>query len=201
MIEIILRDDITSYKSKPFFGMSGRQLVVLLIVIAILGIEIWLLYFLLQVPTDIGGFIIVATGAGIGYIGLSERDGIALTKLLIPEYRYHSRPSMAEHCPPDVAIYAPSEKDAGNDPWVVRIDEVETDPKKATKIAKAEAKLAKNDSEFVDEEGLCISAKKARAQRGIKAITNKQKKTEKQKKHKSSEKHESTKPSESEECA
>lgn len=195
MIEIILRDDITSYKSKPFFGMSGRQLVVLLIVIAILGIEIWLLYFLLHVPTDLGGFIIVATGAAIGYIGLSERDGIALTKLLIPEYRYRSRPNMAEHCPPDVAIYAPSEKDAGSDPWVVRIEETETDPKKANKVAKAEAKLAKNDSEFVDEEGFCISAKKARAQRGIKTITNKQKK------HKSSEKRESKETTESKECA
>lgn len=201
MIEIILRDDITSYKSKPFFGMSGRQLVVLLIVIAILGIEIWLLYFLLHVPTDLGGFIIVATGAAIGYIGLSERDGIALTKLLIPEYRYRSRPNMAEHCPPDVAIYAPSEKEAGSDPWIVRIEETETDPKKANKIAKAEAKLAKNDSEFVDEEGFCISAKKARAQRGIKTIMNKQKKTSKQKKHKHSEKRESKETTESKECA
>lgn len=180
MIEIILRDDITSYKSKPFFGMSGRQLIVLLIVLAVLGLEIWFLYFLLNVPTDIGGLFLVATGVGIGYVGLSERDGIALTKLLIPEYRYRNRPNTAEHRPPDVVIYAPSDSDRSKDPWVIQLEEEVSDPKVAKKEAKKEVKLAKRDSEFIDEEGHCISAKKARQLRNIK-LSNKAIKTKKEK--------------------
>lgn len=167
MIEIILRDDITSYKAKPFFGMSGRQLLVLLIVCAVIAFEIWLLYFVLNVPTDIGGLFLVATGVGIGYVGLKEKDGIALTKLLIPEFRYRNRPVTAEHCPPDVAIYAPSNAELVPDPWIEKVEIKETDPKQAKKQAKLDHKLAKRDSEFIGADGECVSAKQARIERGI----------------------------------
>lgn len=168
MIEILLREDITAYKSKPFFGMSLRQLAVVAIVVITSIAEGYFLLVLLHLPTDIGGLFIVATAVGIAYIGLREQDGIPLTKLLLPMWRAFTRPTTCEHCVPDVVVSGPSARKLPKDPWLKHEVVLEPRTKQEAKQVKREVKLAKRDSEFIGADGLSIKPSKARKERGIK---------------------------------
>ena len=76
MIEIVLRKDIRHYEPKPFFGLTARQLAS---IVAVIGVSIGsyvLLSVVLGMPTTFAGWIVMALGGSIGFIGLGKVNGL-----------------------------------------------------------------------------------------------------------------------------
>lgn len=76
MIEIVLRRDIAEYEPRPFFGFTGRQILTAAVVAVVACGSYALLYFALGVPASICGYIALALGAGIGFLGFGRVRGL-----------------------------------------------------------------------------------------------------------------------------
>ena len=71
MIEIVLREDIESYEPSAFFGMTRRQLVMLLIGIVFVG-GTATCGVLVGVPVPHLGWVLIVEGLLIGFIGIKR---------------------------------------------------------------------------------------------------------------------------------
>lgn len=76
MIEIVLRRDIAEYEPKPFFGFTGRQILTAALVAVVAFGSYALLYFILDVPASICGYVALFLGAGIGFLGFGRVRGL-----------------------------------------------------------------------------------------------------------------------------
>lgn len=104
MIEVILRDDITEYKPRHFFGMTTRQAAVLGVAGVAALLEGVAFYMLLGLPLQVGGIFIVATAAAVTFLGLGKKDGVYMTRQIVPMIRYYLRPDTAAHVMPEVVL-------------------------------------------------------------------------------------------------
>lgn len=112
MIEIVLRKDIRNYEPKPFFGLTARQLVSIIAVIASSIGSYVLLAIVLGMPTTFAGWIVMAVGGSIGFVGLGKINGLKPEEWLRlrrmetaqPQTMTYQRPCFAKRVEEPVAL-------------------------------------------------------------------------------------------------
>lgn len=82
MIEIILRDDIDNYEPSAFFGMTRRQLVMLLIGVVLVGGTTGI-GIALGVSVPHLGWVLIVEGILIGYIGIKKFGKLPVEKYAV----------------------------------------------------------------------------------------------------------------------
>lgn len=142
MIEIILREDVSNYETKPLFGFTYRQAGAVA-VCAVVSYFVWIGLTSIGVPVPIIGFIIVALGVIIACCFLVKIQGMYANKRLPILLKYNKRPKtvFAQNA---VYIYDKPQQE------------------KSKKELKQEAKLRKQalkESEFCDKDGRGVSRK------------------------------------------
>ncbi len=150
MIEIILRDDVSSYETKPLFGFTYRQGAAIAVT-AILAYLVFMGLSALGVPIPIIGLVIICIGIIVAACFLIKIQGMYANKRLPILLTYRKRPQTVFT---QNAIYVSRNKEV-----------------KTKKELKQEAKLKKQalkETEFytvvgIDEMGLevgkCVSKK------------------------------------------
>jgi len=89
-IQAPIRKEITEYKSKLFFGLSGRQLL-----FSVLGLCLGIgSYILLNkvLGTEFAGYVVIALVAPLFAIGFIKIDGEPFERYLIKLYKYSFYP-------------------------------------------------------------------------------------------------------------
>ena len=143
MIEIILREDVSSYETKPLFGFSYRQ-VGAVAAAAVIAVVLWNILTPAGVSVEITGLLILLLGAIAAACFLVKIQGMYGTKRLPILLNYYLRPKtvFAQNC-------------------VFRGQKREKEMSKKEKAdKKREQTKAKHETEFCGTEGECVSAKK-----------------------------------------
>ena len=154
MIEIILRDDVSKYETKPLFGFSYRQVLAFVCAVAI-GYVIWVGLSALKVPYELIGLVIIAAAALVGACFMAKIQGMYGSKRLpiLLDYRKRSKTVFAQN-----AVYKGKNKQKKM--YVPETGEVLKNTKKNMKQYRKAAKQAKKETEFYDyENNQCVSAK------------------------------------------
>lgn len=142
MIEIILREDVSNYETKPLFGFSYRQAAAIASA-ALIAVGCW--YFLTPfVPADVVGILICVLGAACAAGFLVKIQGMYGTKRLPILIKYYTRP-----------------KTTFTQNYVFRTHEQERVlTKREAREEKHALKQTKHESEFCSVDGSCVNAKK-----------------------------------------
>ena len=151
MIEIILREDVGKYETKPFFGMTYRQAGAIAVSL-ILGYVIFKFGLDFGVPAEILGVIAVIVGIITAVCFLVKIQGMYGNKRLPIWLNFHKRP-----------------KTCWSQNKTFRSKRIKIEPemtKKEKKIKakeeKAALKLAASETEFVGEDGECLTPKEVK---------------------------------------
>ena len=154
MIEIILREDVGKYETKPFFGMTYRQAGAIAVSL-ILGYVIFKFGLDFGVPAEILGVIIVLVGIITAVCFLVKIQGMYGNKRLPIWLNYHSRPKT---CWSQNKTFKSRR---------VKIEPVLTKKEKKEKFKeeKAALKMAALETEFVGEDGECLTPKEVKQRR------------------------------------
>lgn len=147
MIEIILRDDVGKYETKPFFGLTYRQA-------GAIALAVFLAYIIFNfgsqigIPVEILGIVIVVVGGIVGAGFLVKVQGMYGNKRLPILLSYRKRPR---------TVFSQNRIFKVSD----RFDQPKTkkERKKELKEINEAKKLAKFENEFVSENGDCLSPK------------------------------------------
>ena len=169
MIEIILREDVGKYETKPFFGMTYRQAGAIAVSL-ILGYVIFKFGLDFGVPAEILGVIAVIVGIITAVCFLVKIQGMYGNKRLPIWLNYHSRPKT---CWSQNKIFKSRR---------VKIEPVLTKKEKKAKLKeeKAALKMAALETEFVGEDGECLTPKEVK-QRRKQAVKDKKDKRQEEK--------------------
>ncbi len=144
MIEIILREDVSNYETKPFFGFTYRQ-VAAVVIAAIIAFGIFRVGIDAGLPNELMGLFIVLEGAIVALAFLVKIQGMYANKRLPILLTYRKRPVTAWA---QNRIFRSSRE----------INKVNTSKKEKKGINKQELKAqaeAKKETEFVDSSGEC----------------------------------------------
>lgn len=142
MIEIIMREDVSNYETKPLFGFSYRQAAAIASAV-IIAVGFWYCLTPLGVPVEIVGFLICVFGAAVAAGFLVKIQGMYGTKRLPILLNYYMRPK---------TVFSQ------NAMFKTSADKPLT--KQELKEKKRALKAVKRESEFCNSDGVCVSAKK-----------------------------------------
>ena len=154
MIEIILRDDVSKYETKPLFGFTYRQVAAAACAVLV-GYLIWVLLSALKVPYQFIGLVIIIAAVIIAVCFMAKIQGMYGSKRLPILIKYYKRPKtvFAQN-----AEFRPNKERNIFDPITGKKLEK---TKRVVKQYQKAAKRAKKETEFYDSENdKCISAKK-----------------------------------------
>lgn len=76
MIEIVLRKDIAAFEAKPFFGFTARQVLTGAAAGVVALGSFGLCYFVIGLPMSICGYVCMAMGAAVGFVGIGRVRGL-----------------------------------------------------------------------------------------------------------------------------
>lgn len=147
MIEIILREDVSNYETKPFFGFTYRQVGAIALA-AILAFGIFKAGIDAGLPTELLGFFIFLEGVVVALAFLVKIQGMYANKRLPILLTYRKRPNTvwAQN-----RVFRSSRE-------IKKLNINKKERKKQNSLdnesLKAKAK-AKNETEFVDATGEC----------------------------------------------
>ena len=171
MIEIILREDVSNYETKPLFGFTYRQAGAVAVT-AIFAYIIWVGATAIGIPIPIIGLVIVAVGVVVAACFLVKIQGMYANKRLpiLLDYRHRPQTKFSQN-----AVYKSEELE------VVKSKKEKREEEKLIKQAEKETefytKLGIDESGY--EFGECVTQKqrvKELRAKGVVVVEPKQKK-------------------------